>query len=229
MKHIDPNTLFFGNYVDADIRLSDLYDFLLNVEKYLNKKKSQIDKKPKGLLGNVEYAKFGESFPSILYNSIYVSAWAFMEQEIKGYCRAIQKIMKLDIGLSDINGALIDRFNKYTKSILGLKYGFEGHFIEDMKAMYEIRNCLVHNDGIIPENKMPTVKKYIKRSGIQLILDGRIELEKRALENLIGSCSIFLKEIYRVALIKFPGEYSPVKQAPITHFTGEAGNCPASP
>lgn len=222
MKYIDPNTLFFGNYVDADIRLGDLYEFLLNVEKYLNRKKSQIDKKPKGLLGNVEYDKFAESFPSILYNSIYISVWAFMEQEIKGYCKAMQKTMKLDIGLSDLSGALIDRFNKYTKSILGLKYGFEGHFIEDMKAMYEIRNCLVHNDGIVPENKIPTVKKYVNRSKIQLIVNGRIELEKLALENLIGSCSIFLKEIYRVALIKFPGEYSPLKQGPTTHSTGSA-------
>jgi hypothetical protein len=222
MKFIDPNTLFFGNYVDADIRLSDLYEFLLNVETYLNRKKSQIDKKPKGLLSNVEYDKFAESFPSILYNSIYISVWAFMEQEIKGYCKAMQKTMKLDIGISDLSGALIDRFNKYTKSILGLKYGFEGHFIEDMKTTYEIRNCLVHNDGIVPENKIPTVKKYVNRSKIQLIVSGRIELKKLALESFIGTCSVFLKEIYRVALIKFPGEYSSLKQGPTTHSTGSA-------
>jgi hypothetical protein len=222
VKYIDPGILFFGNYVDADIRPGDLYEFLLNVEKYLNRKKSQIDKKPKGLLGNVECDKFSESFPSVLYNSIYISVWAFVEHEIKGYCKAMQKTMKLDIGLSDLSEALIDRFNKYTKSILGLKYGFEEHFIEDMKAMYEIRNCLVHNDGIVPQNKIPTVKKYVSRSKIQLIVNGRIELGKPALENLIGSCSILLKEIYRVALIKFPGEYSFVKQGPTTHSTGSA-------
>src|SRR4030042_6909544 len=200
MKYIDPNTLFFGNYVDADIRLGDLYEFLSNLEKYLNRKKSQQDKKPKGLLGNVEYDKFAESFPSILYNSIYISVWAFMEQVIRGYCKAMQKTMKLDISLSDLRGELIDRFNKYTKSMLGLKYGFEGHFIEDMKAMYEVRNCLVHNEGIVPENKIPTIKKYVNHSKIQLIVHGRIELDKLSLENLIGSCSIFLNEIYRVAL-----------------------------
>jgi hypothetical protein len=39
MKQIDNNTLYFGNFVDADLKLIDLHDYLNDINKFINRKR----------------------------------------------------------------------------------------------------------------------------------------------------------------------------------------------
>ena len=89
---MDNNTLFFGNYVDADLKLIDLQDYLKDINKFIKRKKGYKEKKFKdGILKDVALNMFSESFSSILFESVLISTWVFMESEFKGYCNAMHK------------------------------------------------------------------------------------------------------------------------------------------
>lgn len=45
MTKVDNNTLFFGNYVDADLKLIDLQDYLEDINKFIKRKKKYKEKK----------------------------------------------------------------------------------------------------------------------------------------------------------------------------------------
>ena len=38
LPHIDNNTFLFGNFVDADIKLADLQDYLQDINRFINRK-----------------------------------------------------------------------------------------------------------------------------------------------------------------------------------------------
>lgn len=44
MKQIDNNTLYFGNFVDADLKLIDLHDYLNDINKFINRKRRNKEK-----------------------------------------------------------------------------------------------------------------------------------------------------------------------------------------
>ena len=112
MTTIDNNTLFFGNYVDADLKLADLHDYLNDISKFINRKRRYKGRKYKeGILKDIATEMFTESFTSILYDSVLISAWVFMEAEFKGYCNAMQRAMSIDLTYSDLKGSPIERLH----------------------------------------------------------------------------------------------------------------------
>jgi hypothetical protein len=110
MTRIDNNALFFGNFVDADLKLIDLQDYLKDVNKFIKRKKRYNEKKLKGsILKDVALNMFSESFSSILLESVLISAWVFIENEFKGYCNAMQTARNIELRYFDLAGSAIDR------------------------------------------------------------------------------------------------------------------------
>jgi hypothetical protein len=202
---IDSNLLFFGNFVDADLKLIELADYLNDVNKFINRKKRYKEKKIKNnILKDISINMFAESFTSILFDSVLISTWLFMEAEFKGYCNAMRTAMKMELSYSDLKGSVIDRFRKYTSKVLKLDFKLTNDNWEDFKAINEIRNSLVH--GVI-ENKQ-LINKFIKHHKLTgLLLEDNISIDKTHLTVIITLCRLFIERIYCVALEKFPGQY----------------------
>jgi hypothetical protein len=209
MKQIDNNTLYFGNFVDADLKLIDLHDYLNDINKFINRKRRNKEKKHgKGILQDFALEMFTESFSSILYDSVLISVWVFMEGELKGYCRAMQRAMDISLNYSDLTGSAIEKFKNYIMKIVKLDLRLTEEIWEDLKAINEIRNCLVHADGIVKNKKL--VDNFIKRHKLKGLLCGNsIVIDKNNLIEIIMLCRLFIEHIYRVALEKFPGQYGP--------------------
>ena len=145
MTRIDNNTLFFENYLDADIKLIDLQDYLKDINKFINRKKKYKEKKYKeNILKDTAISMFTESFTSILFESVLISTWLFMEAEFKGYCNAMKNAMGIDLGYSELKGSAIDRFRNYTLKVLKLDLRLENENWEDLKAINQIRNSLAY-------------------------------------------------------------------------------------
>lgn len=211
MTKIDNNTLFFGNYIDADLKLIDLHDYLKDINKFINRKKRYKEKKFKdSILKDIALGMFSESFSSILFKSVLISTWVFMESEFKGYCNAMQRAMGVDLSYSDLKGSAIDRFRNYTLKVLKLDLRLKDENWEDLKAINEIRNSIVH--GVV-ENKQ-LIDKFIKRNRLSgLLHDGNITLDENNLIVIIMVCRLFVERIYSVALETFPGQYGPRNKA----------------
>lgn len=206
MTEIDNNLLFFGNFVDADLKLIDLTDYLNDVNKFIHRKKRYKEKKIKNnILKDKAINMFTDSFTSILFDSVLISTWVFMEAEFKGYCNAMRTAMKMDLSCSDLKGSAIDRFKKYTSKVLKLDFKLTNDNWEDLKAITEIRNNLVH--GVVQENKQ-LIDKFIKRHKLTgLMLKDKISVDHNHLTVIITLCRLFIERIYCVALEKYPGQY----------------------
>ncbi len=211
MKQIDNNTLFFGNFVDADLKLADLQDYLRDINKFINRKKRYKEKKYKdGLLKEIAINMFADSFSSILFRSVLISTWGFMESEFKGYCNAMQHAMSVELSYSDLQGSSIKRFRNYTLKIMKLDLGLKNDNWEDLKAINEIRNSLVH--GVIENRQL--IHNFGKRNRLTDLLHGEdIALNENNLMVIIMLCRLFIQRIYAVALETFPGQYGTKKKA----------------
>jgi hypothetical protein len=204
MVKIDNHTLFFGNFVDADLKLADLHDYLIDVDKFINRKKKYRKMKSKqDLLKDVSIEMFAESFTSILFESVLISAWVFMEAEFNGYCNAMQQAMGIDLSYSDLKGSAIERFRNYTLKVLKLDLALKDTVWEDLKAITEIRNSLVHSNGMAKNKKL--INSFTRHNRIpRLLFKDNISLDKDSLTVIITLCRLFVERIYRVALTKFP-------------------------
>jgi hypothetical protein len=211
MTKIDNNTLFFGNYIDADLKLIDLQDYLKDINKFIKRKKRYKEKKFKdSILKDIALSMFSESFSSILFESVLISAWVFMESEFKGYANAMQRAMGIDLSYSDLRGSPVDRFKKYTAMVLKLDLGLSEENWEDLKAIYELRCTLVH--GVIEKRNL--IAKFIKRNKLPSLLhDETITLDESNLIIITMVCRLFVERIYAVALDTFPGQYGPKNKA----------------
>ena len=207
MMRIDNNALFFGNFVDAELKLIDLCDYLNDINKFISRKRRYKKKKyGEGVLKNIAIEMFSESFTSTLYNSVLISAWVFMEAEFKGYCNAMQKAKGIVLTYSDLKGPAILRFRNYTLKVLKLDLRLKDENWEDLKAINEIRNSLVHTDGSVGNKKL--VNNFIKRHKVTgLLREENIVLSKNILMLIIMLFRLFIQRIYYVALESFPGEH----------------------
>ncbi len=204
---IENNTLFFGNYVDADLKLADLQDYLTDINKFINRKRRYKGKTYKGsIFKDIAIEMFTESFTSILYDSVLISAWVFMEAVFNGYCNAMQRAMGIDLPYSDLKGSAIERFRNYTLKVLKLDLRLKDDNWEDLKVINEIRNSLVHKDGIVGNKKL--VNNFVNRHKLTgLLCENRISIDKNSLIIIITLCRLFMERIYYVALKIFPGQY----------------------
>jgi hypothetical protein len=211
MTKIDNNTLFFVNYVDADLKLIDLQDYLKDVNKFIKRKKRYKEKNFKdSIFKDAALDMFSESFSSILFESVLISTWIFMESEFKGYCNAMQSAKDIELRYSDLTGSAIDRFKNYTLKVLKLDFRLEDYNWEDLKAISEIRNSLIH--GVV--ERKPLIEKFSKRNKLPGLLTGDvITLNEENLKVIIMMCRVFLERIYAVALETFPGQYGPKNKA----------------
>jgi len=211
MPKMDNNTLFFGNYIDSDLKLVDLQDYLKDINKFIKRKKKYKEKKFKdSILKDVALRMFSEAFSSILFKSVLISTWVFMESEFKGYCNAMQHAMDIDLRYSDLTGSAIDRFRNYTLKVLKIDLRLENKNWEDLKAISEIRNSLIH--GVV--EKKPLIDKFSKRNSLPGLLSAEeITLDENNLTVIIMMCRLFLERIYTVALEIFPGQYGPKNNA----------------
>jgi hypothetical protein len=206
MKKLDNHTLFFGNYVDADLQLNDLREYLVEVKKFIDRKKKYNEKKlTKSIFKDIALNMFTESFSTTLYDSTMISLWVFMEGEFKGYCRAMQNAMGIKLNYSDLSGSSIEKFKTYTQKVANLNFNLTDENWEDLKAINEIRNSMVHSDGIARNKKL--LDNFIKRHKLNHLLEGdRIILDKHSLEIIITYCRLVIERIYVVALKRFPEE-----------------------
>jgi len=211
MIRTDNNRLFFGNYIDADVKLIDIQDYLEDVNKFIKRKKRYKEKKFKdSIFKNVALNMFSESFSSILFESVLISAWVFMESEFKGYCNAMRSAKNIDLLYSDLTGSAIDRFKNYTLKVVKLDFRLEDKNWEDLKAINEIRNSLIH--GVV--EKKTLINSFGKRNKLPGLLNGDvIILNEDNLKIIITICRLFLERIYAVALETFPGQYGPESNA----------------
>lgn len=201
---IDPGLNFFGHSVDADMTMNELRQFLFVVEQFLGSLEATSQVESRAVDHDTNYL-CAESFPAILYSSSIISAVIYVERETRFYCDALKKASQAKLGLRDLSGSWLDRFLKFCDKVAELDLGMTREQKEDIRGVLEVRNCLVHAGGYLPDfQRRDVVKAFLKRHMIECsnadFLDASPELAVRVLEIVAR----FVQQIYEAALTKYP-------------------------
>ena len=141
---------FFGNLVDADMTLENLERFLTVVDEFLRKTARHLAGKY-DRFGMDRSDAFAEDFTEVLYASVITAIVTFLERGSRIFTDALRDACSSPLGARDLSGTWLDRFRKYCESIALLPLGLTDAEWEDMKGVVEVRNCLVHSGGWLPD------------------------------------------------------------------------------
>lgn len=105
-----------------------------------------------------------DEFFSLLRSSFFVSLFSFLETQLNNECRKSQAAdCAIKVSLDDIHGSGINRAKTYLSKVLNSSYQFYNNTLwEEIQWYNKIRNCIVHNNGIISDK---TLKQYIMDRG----------------------------------------------------------------
>jgi len=210
----------FKSYFEAQLLggLLELKKYLNVTEKYLrkakvefeahlneqNKKLTTADLSYEELDGisefyGEEYWLYSEKFPRILRNSFLVSAHSLLEYEMNVICKRLRKEQQIPVTLSDLKGDELERVKLFFKNA-GLSLDYNGSTWQEINNYYLVRNCIVHNSGLIKGSKREqdlrtyiTQKKIISQDTIQ----EEVALTEQFCEKVINTMQSFLSEVYK--------------------------------
>ncbi len=208
MTDIDPNLLFFGNWVDASSRIEDIEKFLEQTASAYQRELTWLEEEGHVDL-DIEFVPlFAETLPPILYTSVVIAAASVLEQELRGISQTLRDTLKLPLSYNDIAGSLIERFRKYAIGLAGLPVALHDSDWQDILAVYEIRNCLVHAGGDLHTfAKAEAIRAFAQRRQLAVCREERLELEGATAKAIARVIYKFLEAVYHAALEKFPGRY----------------------
>ena len=208
MTDIDPNLLFFGNWVDASSRIEDIEKFLEQTASAYQRELTWLEEEGHVDL-DIEFVPlFAETLPPILYTSVVIAAASVLEQELRGISQALRETLKLSLSFNDIAGSLIERFRKYAVGLAGLPVDLQDSDWQDVLAVYEIRNCLVHAGGDLHAfARAEVIRAFAQRRQLPLCREEHLELEGATAKAIARVIYAFLEAVYDAALEKFPGHY----------------------
>jgi len=188
------NIAFYGNSLVFYAQVEELKSYLTEIHEYIevtsfHLQNESIKGYSKTTLENLKY-HYKYTHGDILRKSIIISTIILLESGIDIYCREFKKNKKIKIGYKDLKGDLLDRFKFFSQKILNSTFSFNSHLWSNIVGLYEVRNCLIHNNGSINYfGKRKSIEEFVKRNNVfEIDEDGFIEITHQA-------CSFGLKTI----------------------------------
>ncbi len=207
------NNNFFGNIVGVDMQLDELRVYLNEVHNFIRITNVHLQTdKVKGLdsdtLENLKY-HFEHTQGEILRKSIVISIAIILETEIDTYCEDFKKHKRLAIGYKDFKGDLLDKFKTFSTKLIFSDFDFQETLWQNVVGLYEIRNSLVHNSGLVSNfGKRKTIESFIQRNKSFSIDDNeRIQISQQGCLDAIQIVDEFFREITEFAFRTFPDRY----------------------
>nr|WP_295924652.1 hypothetical protein [uncultured Dyadobacter sp.] len=212
---ISTHLTFYGNLCDLDQRIQDLKGYYGEINQLIESKKATLALIQVGYHQNTELYNRKLLFENIveanLRSSVIVSLVTLLEVELQRICNAFKKSLSLKISHSDFKGTIIDQFKLYLTKVVMINYNFGTTEFESIREIIELRNCLVHYEGVIEDfygrkfDRVKTLKDLNRKfSSIQVIDDEYVYLDKEASLNCINVVEEFLRHIYLTILKFFP-------------------------
>lgn len=103
-------------------------------------------------------------FEELMYKSFVVSVFIFLEDLTVQLCRYKQRETNQSFSYKDIKGGGVGRSITYLQKLLGEHPIADLATREQFDVARKIRNALVHADGILSKEDVPSVLVYIKKN-----------------------------------------------------------------
>jgi hypothetical protein len=108
---------------------------------------------------------------------------------------------------NDLKGSALERFIAYSEKVCGLKSVYDDMVKQNLVAIIEIRNCIVHNSSCIEGfSKQQVIENFSNQMEGVNINEGYITLDMAACINCADIVFQFMERAYHSALEMFPYE-----------------------
>jgi|WetSurMetagenome_2_1015567.scaffolds.fasta_scaffold02589_5 hypothetical protein len=204
------NISFLGNSLEFYAQIEELKSYLTEIHEYIevtniHLQNERIKGYSKTTLEKIKY-HYKYTHGDILRKSIIISSIILLESGIDIYCRDFKENKKIKIGYKDLKGDLLDRFKFYSQKILDSTFSFNSQLWSDIVGLYEVRNCLIHNNGSIKYfSKKKVIEEFIKRNDVfEIDEDDFIKITHQACNFGLKTIEKFYSGITEFAFECFP-------------------------
>ena len=183
----------------------DLYEFedlIAETELFLKEKIEHYRDADKHGSDDPRFGKstqFEFTFPGILWKSIFLNFYFFLESSLDQICNNIQNSKDYELTLKDISGNGIFRSSLYLKKVCGITKSFDTETWQSLNEFNKIRNILVHSNGIVV-NSRPEIKTICNKHSIEMYKfdnsDSVILIKKEFCDLSLETISKFFRDIY---------------------------------
>lgn len=109
-----------------------------------------------------EYWELGKIYPDIQRKSGVISIYSVLEKHLNSLCHLYTRLTKTDILLSDFGeNDIVKRAQVYLTKVAKIDFPKEHETWREIQLIQQIRNKLVHADGVIPTGNQVLIG-YIK-------------------------------------------------------------------
>ena len=138
----------------------------------------------------------------ILIQSLFIGAYSVLEYRLDEICKKISMRYDFNLKLHDISGKGITRSHKYIKKVIEIDFPDTSKSWRNIKKYNEIRNVIIHRQGVISPNN-PKIDQVVgEYDGINIV-DDKISLSKDFLRQVFNDIQWLLDDIEDKVAEKF--------------------------
>ena len=105
-----------------------------------------------------------EKYPSIHRESLVITIYNFLESDLNKLCDILSQSVQSNIKLKDIKGMGIERAFLYLSKVGGIDFSNMGMTLPYIKSANKLRNSIVHNGGVLPDDSNNTFLVFVSSS-----------------------------------------------------------------
>lgn len=128
-----------------------------------------------------------------------------LDDQFKVYCEILKQATGQNLKWNDLKGSALERFITYSEKVCGLRSVYDNLIRQQLAALIEVRNCIVHNNSSIEGfSKQKVVESFANQMEGVNIQEGYITLDLAACNNCADIVFKFMEHAYHSALEVFP-------------------------
>ena len=154
--------------------------------------------------------ELSDVFPRLIRNSMFVMSYTFLEWGLLELCAVLAQIRPNAISVKDLQGRPIEQARAYIAKVQGVPFPAETAEWQEIGAYRQIRNVIVHRNGIVAESDK-VIRQIIEKNPAFAALDqhGHLSIHSEGCRNTTNTIRAFFKLVFGRA-------FDHVKQQPST-------------
>ena len=207
------NINFYGNYCNFADHLEEISNYLNEFQNYIqvtnhHLQNGRISGHDAEHLDSMRY-NFQHTHGNILRQSTIISLYILLENAVDEYCETFKKHSGGTIKLSDFKGDILERLKTYLKKVASIPFDFSSGLWQYIIGLHEVRNCLVHNNGVVEGfGKRKVIEQFARQQNLITIRDEYfIEITFNGCKESIEQVDRLLVTLTELAFDKYPGSY----------------------
>jgi hypothetical protein len=134
-------------------------------------------------------------YPEMHRSSLIISLYVFLEVQLNGLCNILGTSIQSKLKLEDFAGKGIERAFLFMSKVASFDLS-KFKLLPFLRGFNQLRNNLIHANGILPTNEGGKVNVFVKESsGLDGVPDGRIRINAEFISDLIKKLDEFFTEL----------------------------------